>query len=230
MTSGRAATKRAASAICPVKTWSSNTQPSSASFATFSRSTGSFIRSGAAAKRYCSFSCQCSCSRMPRISGEAACWAANMRPASGSNRSAQPTMALGQPVRSWTSCTQRTSSSGSARSASSPARRRRPRRRCRRRRRGTPRSGSRGGSARTARRCAAPSGRSATAGRPGARRDDGRRRSWRLPSSARAAPRRGPAAVAGRRRAASSADSRSRTPDSPSRLGSTPCMPCVTGR
>ena len=36
-------------------------------------SAASFIRSGIGAKRYISFSCQCSCMRMPRISGKADC-------------------------------------------------------------------------------------------------------------------------------------------------------------
>ena len=51
------------------------------------------------------------------------------------------------------------------------------RRRSRRCRRGTRRSGSRAGSARRGRRCAAASARRATADRPGARCGDGRRRS-----------------------------------------------------
>ena len=55
-------------------------------------------------------------------------------------------------------------------------RRRISRRRCRRCRRGTPRSDSRGGSARRGRRCAAPSGPAARAGRPAARCGDARRR------------------------------------------------------
>ena len=61
-------------------------------------------------------------------------------------------------------------------SASSPARRPTSRRRCRQGPRGIRRSDSRAGSARRGRRCAAASGRRATACRPAARCDDARRR------------------------------------------------------
>ncbi len=110
-TSGRSATKRAASAICPEKTCSSKTHPYSASRATLRRSTGSSIRSGAEAKRYCSSGCQCSWSRIPRISGDASACASNSAGASSEKRSAAPTIACGQPDSSWTCWTHFTSSS-----------------------------------------------------------------------------------------------------------------------
>ena len=110
-TSGSSATNCAASAIWFENTWSSKTQPYSASRATLRRSTGSFIRSGAEANRYCSLGCQCSCSRIPRISGDASACASNSAGASSRNRSAAPTIACGQPDSSWTCCTHVTSSS-----------------------------------------------------------------------------------------------------------------------
>lgn len=66
--------RSAASDIWAGKTWSSNSQPSSASVARLRRKVASFIRSGASAKRNSGRSCQWSCSRVPRTSGVSAAW------------------------------------------------------------------------------------------------------------------------------------------------------------
>ena len=109
--SGKADTSSAASAIWPGKTCSSKTHPSSCTTAMFCRKTGSRIRAGPVAKRYSSRSCQCSCSRVPRTSGERAACSRIVSGASSANRSADPMTADGHPVASCTSWTQRTSSS-----------------------------------------------------------------------------------------------------------------------
>ena len=62
----------APSAIWLAKIWISNSSPCSASMARPRRHAASFITSGRGAKRYCGFSCQCSCCRMPRVAGSLA--------------------------------------------------------------------------------------------------------------------------------------------------------------
>ena len=76
----------------------------------WSLNVSSWPRSGAVAKRKASCSCQCSCSRTPRSSGVACELGLNRsRAASGAKRSAEPTIACGQPVRSCWACTHSTS-------------------------------------------------------------------------------------------------------------------------
>ena len=74
------------------------------------RKTGSFMRSGAEANRNSGRSCQCSCSRVPRMSGVSAAWRRITSAAPSSKRSAEPITAVGQPVSACTSCSHRTSS------------------------------------------------------------------------------------------------------------------------
>ena len=129
-----------------------------------------------AAKRYISLSCQCSCMRMPRISGivrlplqrlgdvvreQVGIADDGMRPAMLVGDALHPGDLLdgARPWPSW---------SGHRRISRRPSRRCRP---------GIPRSDSRAGSARRGRRCAAPSAPAARAGRPAARCGDARRRS-----------------------------------------------------
>ena len=148
------------------KTCSSKTQPELGELReVLVERTDRASRSGRLAKRNASCSCQCSCSRQPRISGEASACASSVSSASGANRSAEPTIACGQPVRSCCSWTHSTSSTrvlqrpvglhvDGLREAVRRARRRRTPRPCR----PCPAATRRG------RRCAGSSARSATAG------------------------------------------------------------------
>ena len=90
----RTARRRPSAPRRPAARRPSRTRPAAA---TLRRSTGSFIRSGAEAKRYCSSACQCSWSRIPRISGDASACASNSAGASSEKRSAAPTIGVRPP-------------------------------------------------------------------------------------------------------------------------------------